>query len=89
MNLKPLLKRLNNVEQQRNPVLPTFGWKHGPDEYEISGQRMTKAQLDAWCKTRPPNSVYVFAWIRPMNDEDVAQWREKEAQYESRNVLPP
>jgi hypothetical protein len=75
MNLKPLLKRLDEVEQRRNPISPIFGWKLGPDEYEVSGKRMTKAQLDAWCEQRLPNSVYVFAWVRPYTNDEVARIR--------------
>lgn len=92
MNMKRLLQRVNRIEQRRNPVVPTFGWKKvrdGEVYYTIHGEQMTEAQFHTWSQQQPPDSYYIFAWIRPVNDEDVAKWREKEARYESRNVLPP
>jgi hypothetical protein len=63
MNVRSLLRRVQNLERQRNPPKYTFVWKDQNGLYSVNGETMDEATYQRWCAQQGSNTVVcIFSW---------------------------
>ena len=81
MNLKPLLRRLSALEQQRNPPNYMFVWRDWFGRYSIDGERVDEAVFQRWREQQPEDAViYVLAHGTGVEKDTDHQHENKESE---------